>query len=210
MNAEIVLIRHGTTDSNNRGLLHGRTDTPLASKGIEQASLVANRLARLEDVHAVYSSPLVRARTTAELIASQTGLTPMIDPDLREFDFGDLEGVTFEDLQVRFPSVYSSLFDPDGFDHPFPNGESRRSIYERVSQSLDRITSANGSGRVIVVAHLIVIASAVARLTSDNPDDAINYLVENCSVTRLRLNGKSPADLIELNDVNHLNETERA
>lgn len=204
VSAEIILVRHGSTAGNDQGLLHGRTDIPLATAGHSQARRVADQLKRTGDIDAIYSSPLVRARTTAEEIAVAAGLKPRIDPDLREFDFGDLEGVPFDQLQSRYPDAYISMLDPTGYDRPFPNGESRKSIYERVSLSLERISLENRSGRVVVVAHLIVIATAMAHLTSGDPDDAISFLVDNCSISRLRLNGNDNAEILQLNDVSHL------
>jgi broad specificity phosphatase PhoE len=204
VSAEIILVRHGSTVGNDHGLLHGRTDIPLAESGRSQARRVADQLRRGGGLDAVYTSPLIRARTTAEEIATAAGVNPRIDPDLREFDFGDLEGIPFEELQSRYPDAYFSMLDPAGYDYPFPNGESRKSIHERVSVSLDRISQANQSGRIVVVAHLIVIATAMAHLTTGNPDDAISFLVENCSISRLRLNGSDQAEILQLNDVSHL------
>lgn len=204
VSAEIILVRHGSTVGNDRGLLHGRTDIPLATAGHSQARRVADQLRRTGAIDAIYTSPLIRARTTAEQIAAAAGLSARIDPDLREFDFGDLEGVPFDQLQSRYPDAYVSMLEPEGYDRPFPNGESRKSMHERVSLSLERINSENQSGRVVVVAHLIVIATAMAHLTSGDPDDAISFLVENCSISRLRLNGSNQAEILQLNDVSHL------
>jgi broad specificity phosphatase PhoE len=204
VNTEIVLVRHGKTAGNDRGLLHGRTDLPLADAGIVQARQVAGRLQRLGDVSALFTSPLQRARRTADIISQTTGLPPRIDAGLREFDFGDLEGVSFDDLQDRYPEQFLNLIEPDRFGVPFPNGESRREIYERVSKSLDEIVEMRTGQRIVIVGHLIVIAAAVARLTTDDPNQAINYLVENCSVTRLTLDIAGYAEIVEFNDVAHL------
>jgi broad specificity phosphatase PhoE len=201
---ELIFVRHGSTESNERGLLHGRTDIPLAGTGIQQAKRVAERLAKLGRIDSIYSSPLERAYATAREIGVRTGLNPVIMPELSEFDFGDLEGLSFEELQIRHPELYLSMMDPNEFDRPFPNGESRSELHQRVVASLDQITRHNGDGRVVVVAHLVVIATAVAHLTTGDQHDIIRFLVRNCSVTHLEFSGRPPANVQVLDDVSHL------
>lgn len=201
---ELILVRHGTTESNDNGLLHGRTDVPLAPAGISQARLAARRIAGMGGIDSIYSSPLKRALATAREIGQTTGIDPVIEPGLSEFDFGDLEGLTFDDFQVMHPELYLSMIDPNGFDQSFPNGESRSLLHDRVVQSLNQITSRNGDSRVVVVAHLVVIATALAHLTSGDPHDVVKYLVRNCSITHLELNGRTMASIHSLDDTSHL------
>jgi broad specificity phosphatase PhoE len=201
---QIYFVRHGETESNNRGLLHGRTDIPLTRSGEEQANRVAARFATLSDISSIYTSPLKRATTTAEYIARTVGVPPKVDHRLTEFDFGDLEGLTFEDLQVSYPELYLSIIDPNGFDRAFPNGESRSQLHERVVEALGHVTRNHAGEQVVVVAHLVVIGSAVAHLTSGDPHDIIQYLVRNCSVTHLEVNNTGTAQIQCLDDVAHL------
>ncbi|MEX2425946.1 MAG: histidine phosphatase family protein [Thermomicrobiaceae bacterium] len=209
MKSELIFVRHGETESNSRGLLHGRTDIPLAPSGRHQATMVARRIAEIGNIDSIISSPLERARSTAAEIGRTTGIAPAIEPKLTEFDFGDLEGLTFDDLQVNHPELYLSMIDPDGFDHRFPNGESRSALHERVVAALHRIKLNETGGPVVVVAHLIVIATAVAHLTSGDPHDVIRYLVRNCSVTHLEIDGKAGASIRCLDDVSHLGPSEK-
>jgi broad specificity phosphatase PhoE len=201
---ELIFVRHGETESNSRGLLHGRTDIPLAPAGRQQAGMVARRIAAYGHVRSIFTSPLDRARSTADEIGRATGVEPVIEPNLTEFDFGDLEGLTFDDLQIKHPELYLSMIDPDGFNHRFPNGESRSELRDRVVSALEHIRPNGDYGPVVVVAHLVVIATAVAHLTTGDPHDVIRYLVRNCSVTHLELNGNSGADIRHLDDVSHL------
>jgi broad specificity phosphatase PhoE len=201
---ELVFVRHGTTEGNERGLLHGRTDIPLSPVGYAEARRSAALFARTGSIGKIVTSPQTRALVTAREIESATGATLEIEPRLREFDFGDLEGVPFYMLQTHHPDQYFSLLDPEGIDHPFPNGESRRSLHSRVSGALDTISENADARPVVVVAHLIVIATAIAHLTSNDPNDAIRYLVRNCSISRLRLNEHRIAELVTLDDVSHL------
>ena len=202
--SELIFVRHGETESNSNGLLHGRTDIPLAPSGIQQAARVAGRISSLGQVKLIYSSPLKRAYQTAREIGRLTGLEPIVDDRLSEFDFGDLEGLTFDDLQSQHPDLYLSMIDPNGFDRSFPNGESRSHLHDRVVEAIDQICSRDLQGRTVIVAHLVVIATAVAHLTTGDPHDVIRYLVRNCSITQLQLNGQGPADVRLLDDIAHL------
>lgn len=204
MNTQLIFVRHGVTNSNHDGVLHGKTDIPLSPAGVQQATRVGERLARHTDISSVYSSPLTRAHDTASSIGRQIGIEPILDARLAEFDFGDLEGLTFEDLQSDYPELYLSIIDPNGFDRAFPNGESRSQLHDRVVSALGNILETNPGGAVVVVAHLVVIGSAIAHLTTGDPHDIIRYLVRNCSVTHLELNAAHRAEVHTLDDIRHL------
>lgn len=204
MKTQLIFVRHGVTNSNHDGVLHGKTDIPLSPAGEHQAARVGERLARCTDIKSVYSSPLRRAYHTASRIGRPLGVDPIVDDRLIEFDFGDLEGLTFENLQTDYPELYLSIIDPNGFDRAFPNGESRSQLHDRVVAALGTILEANAGSAVVVVAHLVVIGSAIAHLTTGDPHDIIRFLVRNCSVTHLELNASQRAEIHTLDDIRHL------
>ena len=201
---EIVLVRHGETQSNLEQLLHGRTDVPLTQLGEWQAQRVAERLIEFEPVDALYSSPLLRARSTARLISQRINRETVFVDDLTEFHFGDFEGSTLSNIQESHPEIFLQVLDTSDFEFRFPNGESRREFHARVKRALDALAEENVGKRLVVVAHGGVIASAVTQFTGGNPNDWANFLVHNCSITRLELNGRSPARLARWNDTVHL------
>lgn len=204
MKTELLFVRHGETISNIRGVLHGRTDVPLTENGIRQARLVAERLAGLGGIHHLYTSPLLRARVTADTIAQRIALAPRLHDGLRELDFGDLEGCTPQELAERYPALFARLNDLQDPDVAFPNGESRREFHERVERTIRHLVSTHRGERVIVVAHGGVIASGIAQLTGGEPNDWLRYHVLNCSVTHVEVDGDAQASLHCLNDVSHL------
>jgi broad specificity phosphatase PhoE len=132
----LLLVRHGETDWNADGRLQGQTDRPLSGFGREQARRLADELAT-EDFEAVYSSDLARARETAEIVGARLGLPVEVDPDLREKDWGNWEGLTaVERDRVDFV------------------GESTESHQERILRALRRISERHpGGGNVLVVTH---------------------------------------------------------
>jgi 2,3-bisphosphoglycerate-dependent phosphoglycerate mutase len=132
----LLLVRHGETDWNADGRLQGHTDRPLSDYGRRQARRLAEELEG-EDLEAIYSSDLARARATAEIVGERLGLPVELDPDLREKDWGTWEGLTaVERDRVEFV------------------GESTEAHQERMLRSLRRISERHpGDGCVLVVTH---------------------------------------------------------
>ena len=132
----LLLVRHGETDWNADGRLQGQTDRPLSEVGRRQAAQLADELAE-EELEAIYSSDLARARETAEIVGARLGLPVVVDPDLREKDWGTWEGLTsVERDRVEFV------------------GESTEAHQERMLRSLRRIAKRHpGDLRVLVITH---------------------------------------------------------
>jgi broad specificity phosphatase PhoE len=131
----LLLVRHGETDWNADGRLQGHTDRPLSDFGRRQARHLAEELAE-EKLDAIYASDLSRARETAEIVGVRLGLGVVIDPGLREKDWGTWEGLTgVERDRVEFV------------------GESTEAHQERMLGALRRIAERHSGGRVLVVTH---------------------------------------------------------
>jgi len=131
----LLLVRHGETDWNADGRLQGQTDRPLSDFGRRQARQLADELAG-EELEAIYASDLSRARETAEIIGDRLGLATVLDPDLREKDWGTWEGLSaVERDRVEFV------------------GESTEAHQERILHALRRVAERHPGGRVLVVTH---------------------------------------------------------
>jgi broad specificity phosphatase PhoE len=129
----LLLVRHGETDWNADGRLQGQTDRPLSEFGRTQARRLADALAG-EELEAIYSSDLSRARETAEIVGERVGLPVALDPDLREKDWGSWEGLTaVERDRVEFV------------------GESTEAHQERILRALRRISGDHPGGRVVLI-----------------------------------------------------------
>jgi len=202
---EVFMVRHGQTDSNVGGLFHGATDVPLNAIGLRQAQLVASRFGELDGLDSLHSSPLQRALTTARAISSRIGLQPRLHDDLSEMHFGQAEGLTLSTMSEQFPDIALRFTDISDLDARFPGGESRREFHGRVRDALDRIVTTHAGERLVVVAHGGVIASLVAQILGDDPNDWRRYSIDNCSVTHLELATAGPIAHL-LNDVVHLDE----
>lgn len=145
----IFLARHGESDWNVAKRFQGHTDRPLTERGREQAHALADLVAS-EQIDAVYTSPLSRARETAEIVAARAGLEPVALPELREVDTGSWSGLSRADVEARFP---------DGFTRwrsggsGWEDGETYEEMAERVIGALRTIAEDHPDGRVLVISH---------------------------------------------------------
>jgi probable phosphoglycerate mutase len=148
---QLYLIRHGETAWSLSGQHTGRTDVPLTARGEAQARRVGERLRDLQFA-AVLASPLQRARRTCELAELQ--VTPQIDPALREWDYGQYEGLTRAEIRQRQPSW-------DVFRNGCPGGESPDEVSARADGVLARLRQLDG--RVAVFSHGHFLRSLAVR-----------------------------------------------
>lgn len=141
---EIAVIRHGETAWNQEGRLQGHHDIPLTGRGREQALSVAERLA-FERWDAIYSSPLVRAAETADLIAKRCGIPKVIrDARLIEKHFGLLEGTTREERIQKWG---------EHVDFALLGAESAESIVDRGMLFLEELVETYNDHRIVTVTH---------------------------------------------------------
>ncbi|MGW8483681.1 histidine phosphatase family protein [Microbacterium sp. NPDC055903] len=158
----LTLVRHGQTDWNLERRIQGTTDIPLNETGRGHARDAAAILAS-DTHHAIYASPLVRARETAQIIAGLIGLDePELVPDLREREFGEGEGMLVADYIDRYGDWHADV----------PGAETFDQVRDRALGALDtiarasRLRSAPAAESVIVVAHGAVIRSLLDHASS--------------------------------------------
>jgi broad specificity phosphatase PhoE len=207
----LILVRHGQTDSNIRNLLHGQSDVPLTALGVAQAHAVAARLGQERDIAALYTSPLERARHTAEIIGGVIGLAPIHHPGLMEVHFGDVEGLTWEEALERFPHLRPDGDEDGSTNLIWPNGESRHGFRDRVRRSLDEILALHQGQKIVVATHGGVIGRGIGGLLGEGANELNRYLVGNCTITQLTW--ERPGELPTLtchDDRSHLAELETA
>jgi broad specificity phosphatase PhoE len=178
----IVLARHGETTWNKDRRFQGQLDVELNDTGREQARALAQRAAG-HGFAALYTSPLVRARETAEIVGAQIGLQPRVDDRLKEGDVGDWQNRYKEDIQRDEPDAWEA-FRQGGEDFRFPGGESLGEQQERVIAALVDITQA-GDLPALVVCHRGVIRCALAHTHNRGLDTYHEWTVPNGELIRL-------------------------
>ena len=169
----IYIIRHGQTELNNKQVLQGRSNYPLNEKGIEQARMAAERL-RLVNFSNVFSSPLIRAVQTAEIIAP--GVPVTIDERLIEMDYGPYEGM---DLRAPAPEVIT--FFSDFVHNPAPEGmEQLQSVVSRAGAFIKDLSGQEGN--TLVSTHAIAMKGILEYLTPDSHGSYWSQYIGNCAV----------------------------
>ena len=166
MTTRFIVVRHGETQWNVQQRIQGHGDSPLTARGEAQADAIAARLAR-ERFDALIASDLGRAMQTAQRIAARTGHAVIPDARLRERNFGIGEGLTYAEIDERFPGAFSRTQEMDP-DYLVPGGETRRHFHHRVMQAFEALALEHYGKRIAVVAHGGVLA-AIYRVVHDIP-----------------------------------------
>jgi broad specificity phosphatase PhoE len=147
----LILIRHAEPVDEARGRCYGSLDIGLSPAGAAHADRLAAGLADLA-LSAVYTSPRLRAAQTARAIASPHGLEPVAEDGLRELDFGEFEGRTYEEIAVSHPDVYRRWMETPT-EVEFPGGESYERLRGRVLAVVAEIRLRHPGGTAAVVSH---------------------------------------------------------
>lgn len=176
----LFLIRHGPT---HQTVFTGWRDVPA---DLSDTAAVARMHDHLPDTAPVISSDLIRCVTTADAIAGGRKRLPH-DPDLREFDFGEWDGLGFEAVGERDPILSRAFWDDPGDVTP-PGGESWNDVAARVGAAINRHMEAHSSD-LIVVAHFGAILCQIGRLTGQVPKQMIAQQIDPLSVSELHYDG---------------------
>ena len=147
----LILIRHAEPDTSAHGHCYGSLDVDLSPEGRSHADALGAVLSSF-GVHVLYSSPLRRALETARLIGAHLGLEPRVRPDLRELDFGELEGRTYEEIAASEPALWRTWMETPTAVR-FPGGESYADLRARLAKALEEIRAEHSGSVVAVVAH---------------------------------------------------------
>ena len=178
----IVLARHGETTENRERRFMGQKDVPLNDTGRAQAVEMGERV-REEGFAALYSSPLARARETAEIVGDMIGLKPRLDPRLMEVHVGEWQDRLKDDIEREEPERWAA-FRRGGDDWRFPGGESLREQQDRVIAALVAITQA-GELPALVVCHRGAIRCALAHTQKRGLETYHEWKVPNGELVRL-------------------------
>ena len=173
--AQLIAIRHGQTRWSTTGRHTGRTDIPLTSQGRQEARDAARTLRRWQ-LDRAYTSPLLRARDTADLVEPSCEL--VIDESLVEWDYGVYEGETTAQTRERIPgwSVWT---------HEIEGGESVEQVGERADAFLSRFDRDVGSGTGVVFAHGHLLAILIARWCGLPPVEGRRFALATATVSLL-------------------------
>jgi ribonuclease H / adenosylcobalamin/alpha-ribazole phosphatase len=197
-----LLLRHGQTPLSAEKRFAGTGDIELTETGVRQAKLAGERLAAQGGVGVIVTSPLRRARQTAEEVAAATGAPLVADEDFRETDFGAWEGLTFAEAQQRWPDdVAAWLADPAAAP---TGGESFATVDARVRDALERVLAGYPGQTVLVASHVTPIKTLVTAALLAPPAAMYRMHLDVGALSQIDWYADGPAVVRSLNDTAHL------
>jgi ribonuclease H / adenosylcobalamin/alpha-ribazole phosphatase len=201
----LVLLRHGETalTPSKRFSGSGGTDPGLSAAGRRQAEAVAEVLAARGTVQAVVSSPLRRCRETAAVVADRLGLEIRTDDGLREADFGAWEGLTFAEVEERYPQDLNAWLGSVRVA-PTGGGESFAAVTRRVAPARDKILARYAGRTVLLVTHVTPVKTLVRLALGAPPESLFRMELSAASLSAVAYYSDGNASLRLLNDTGHL------
>jgi broad specificity phosphatase PhoE len=183
---DLWLVRHGQTNWNLTGRWQGQADNApgLNETGRKQALAIREQL---EDIKfaAVYSSDLLRARQTAELITDSFRMTMNLEPRLREINLGDWEGMLSEKIEAKYPHEMAERLRNPFYTHA-PNGEAPSEVADRVLTAISEICNKYSGGSVLIVAHGVSLAVIICHSEGFSMEDVYQHIPGNAQPYRVQ------------------------
>ncbi|MFC1864899.1 histidine phosphatase family protein [Chloroflexota bacterium] len=201
--ARLLLVRHGITEFNSTRRFAGYSDVELSAAGYQQVERLRDRLAS-EKIDAVYSSDLRRALVTAEVISSGHEVDVITCDELREMNYGEAEGLTFDEISRLYPQV-AELIRNFNLRLKFPGGEDFEGFIERTSKFLDRLEKHAPSQTILIVSHSGSLRVLVCNLLGIDQTHWRQIRCDNASLSIIETYPRGTI-LNLLNDTSHLTE----
>ena len=202
----VYLIRHGTTNDNKSGIFQGSRDVPLGEQGLKQAAFLAERL-RNVPISAIYSSPLLRAKVTADMIAEYHQVKVCLDSRLKEQNCGILEGNTGSYNYDIYPDIIENMkHRPAAFDPP--GGEKSIEVYYRITECIDEIALNHPGKEIAIITHGFAIQYYLSYAQGLAFSNMPPIIVPNASISTIDY-AAGGIRITGLGDDNHLPEEMR-
>jgi broad specificity phosphatase PhoE len=193
----ISFVRHGETPHNRDGRLQGRVDLDLSERGLDQAARVARRFPA-GSVASIFTSPLRRARQTADAVAAECGAAVEVDERLIELDYGEWDGRALADIRAERGLAWFA--DPNFAP---PGGESLVDVSARIDAFCrDRLATADD--RIVAVSHVSPIKAAVAWALGTDERATLRMQLGLATITSIGARGDGSGYLLSFNDGAHL------
>jgi broad specificity phosphatase PhoE len=202
MTTTLLIVRHGQTAWNKDLHFRGRADLTLDETGLHQAEAVGRRIAAEFQPAVVLSSPLQRARQTAEVIARNLNLTVQPESKLVDIDYGEFTGLSPAEAEAKFQEFYRAWLNVPHIVR-FPQGESLDDVRSRLTDLVRQVTELYPNQQVVLVSHQIVCQVFLCALLGIHNGHFSHFRVDTGSLTVFELD-QGRATLVAANDTAHL------
>ncbi|NIM26577.1 MAG: histidine phosphatase family protein [Nitrosopumilaceae archaeon] len=181
----IIFLRHGQAINNTERILAGRTPgIPLTEKGLDQAQKAAKFLEDM-NISAIYSSPIERAKNTAEIVGNHNSVDVRIDDRLIELDMGKFTGMPYEEIFSSHGNVFMKFY--KGELEIAHNGvETFADVKKRVLSLVDHVIENHPNENVVLVTHMDPIKAMLSTVMSLSPENLYELIIANASLNIFR------------------------
>ena len=180
----IIFLRHAQAENNTKRILAGRTDGVSPTKtGIQQAEQISEYLKPL-DISAIYSSPIERAKHTAEIVTKNSAIDVELDDRLTEIHMGKFTRMNYDDMFAKYGNIFLKFYenDPVIAEHEV---ETFPSVQKRILDMVDHVIKKHKNENVILVTHMDPIKSILANVMDLKPKTLFELIIANASFTIL-------------------------
>lgn len=191
MNTTIYIVRHGESEANAKGILQGHKDFPLTTKGEEQAKILSQELKNIH-FHAVFSSDLLRAKRTAEIIALERKLAVVTTQALRERYFGKLEGMYKKDRTpeiIKMFDDWNALSNEESLKYRPYDGETGEEMVGRLSTFLRELNIGYPGKTILIVSHGDVMRNFLVHLGWAHNYELRGKTISNTAYIKIETDG---------------------
>lgn len=177
----IIFLRHGQAKNNTERLLAGRTEgVPLTDTGIKQAESIATFIKEMKVDH-IYTSPIQRAKHTAEIVGNHNSIDPIVDERLIELDMGKFTGMKYDDIFSSHGNVFLKFYQGD-VEIAHQGVETFAQVKSRVQSIVDHVVSEHPGKNVILVTHMDPIKAMISSVLGLSPERMFELIVANASI----------------------------
>ena len=182
---QIIFLRHGQAKNNTERILSGRTPgVPLTDKGITQAQQTAELLEHM-NISAIYSSPIQRAKHTAEIVGKHNSIDVTIDDRLIELDMGKFTNVPYDEIFTSHGNVFMKFY--DGELEIAHNGvETFADVKKRVASIVEEVIEKHPDENVVLVTHMDPIKAMLSTIVDLSPTNLFELIIANASLNLFR------------------------
>ncbi len=182
---QIIFLRHGQAKNNTERILTGRTEgVPLTETGIKQAEHTAELLEHM-NISAIYSSPIQRAKHTAEIVGKHNSVDVLTDERLIELDMGKFTGMPYDEIFNSHGNVFMKFY--NGELEIAHNGvETFDQVKKRVLQIVDHVVENHPDENVVLVTHMDPIKAMLSTIVNLSPSDLFELVIANASLNIFR------------------------
>ncbi|MBQ2698212.1 MAG: histidine phosphatase family protein [Clostridia bacterium] len=197
----VYLVRHCESMGNIGNRMQGRTDCDISENGARQLENLTRRMAD-EAIDVIYSSPLTRARKTAEAIRGVREMEIQIVEDLQEMSFGDWEDRTWAELREAYPEE-SHKWNDAPYEMVFQNGETFEMVEQRTAAAIEAIVKAHPGKTIAIATHATPIRVYARRVLEADYDLSTVEWARNTSISTFSFDDEGKVSLVQYGDFSH-------